>query len=44
MIIEEAVCILFDYFNNSFNPKILTISSFVNDAKHSTVEVTKSNI
>lgn len=41
MIIEAAVDALYSYLQNAYNPLALCVQSYVDDARHSAVTVTK---
>lgn len=41
MIIEKAVAMLYDYLSTTYCPAGLYVESYVDDAKHSTVTVSK---
>jgi len=41
LIIEDCVAMLFDYINTTYKPKWLQVESFVDDALHGPVKVTR---
>ena len=43
MIIEQAVAMLYDYLHNTYYPVDLHVESYVEDAKHSAVTVSRGH-
>lgn len=43
LVIEDCVAMLFDYIKKTYEPKVLRVTSEVNDALHGPVVVTKSS-
>lgn len=41
MIIEQAVAMLYEYLKDTYKPNELQVESYVDDAKHSAVTVSK---